>query len=272
MLCTENANAQLWSYIGITDAKIKAFDKYLKKEAYKVIPRHTDDVDKSPYDEMIYRLQGLDSTTYYVHVSQVPFEKKLNITMPTDSLRIQDCMGPARLHLLRKNLFEIVYSPRGGSDDGFDNVLLLAIRDGKFRIAMEIQTMHDYDGPGFFGLNETHLYLTGETPGEYQLTLKNHDLRRYDKKTKNYDHYLTQNLKYDSKRNLFYTSNEKIEAWRFDDEGNMDKTATEGIFPVINFGGDKYCFVDDSWYAVSQEYGSKKTVLEGYCYRPKTKN
>ena len=105
----KNANAQLWSYIGDTPAKEKAFDKYLKKEAFKVITHHTPDADKFPYDEIIYRLWSLDSCLYYIHITQMPFTKTLSVKCATDSLEIEDCVGSARLHLLRKGLFEIVY-------------------------------------------------------------------------------------------------------------------------------------------------------------------
>ncbi len=271
--CCKNANAQLWSYIGDTPAKEKAFDKYLKKEAYRVITHHTSDEFKAPYDEMIYRLQSLDSALYYVHIMQVPFATKtLTITTSTDSLKIEDCMGPARLHLLRKNLFEVVYSPRGGSDDGYDNILLLAIRNGKFIISMEIESMHDYDGPGFFGLNETHLFLTGEIPQKYQLTLKNHDLRRYDKKAKNFDHYHSCQLKYDYKLNLFYTSYEAINGWVWDYDDDDHKTQVKGTFPVIKFGDIAYCFINDCWYSVGKDYKSNKTILYNDCHRPNAKN
>ena len=265
----KNANAQLWSYIGYTPAKEKAFEKYLKKETYKVVAHQTLDEDKLPYDEMIYRLQSLDSTTCYIHVMQVPFTKTLTITTTSDSLKIQDCVGPARLHLLRKDLFEIVYSPRGGSDDGYDNVLLLAVRNGKFRIAMEIESMHDYDGPGFFGLEETHLTLVGETPQKYQLTLKNHALRRYYNKAKNFDHYQTYILKYNSNLNLFYSTYETVNGFLYNDSGN--KNHVSGRFPVIKLGEAKYCYINDYWYAIGIDPENSKATLVNYCYRPESR-
>jgi hypothetical protein len=201
---------------------------------------------------------------------QVPFENKtLTITISTDSLKIEDCNGPARLHLLRKDLFEIVYSPRGGSDDGYDNVLLLAIKNGKFCIAMQMETMHNYDGPGFFDLDETHLFLTGDTPKSYRLILKKHDKRRDDKKAKNYDHYLTRSLKYDDKLNIFYTANKTISGWLWDYNDDDHKTPIKGTFPVIKFGDSAYCYIKDNWYTIGRDFQSQKTIIYSDCHRAK---
>jgi len=268
LFCYKKANAQLWSYVGWTPAKEKAFEKRLKKEAYKVITHY--DADKFPNDEMIYRLESLDSSICYVHIMYVPFSGEYNITCKTDSLKIADCQGVNRLHFLRKDLFEIVYRPRGGSDDGYENVLLLAIRNGKFRIAMDAQTMHDYDGPGFVGLDETHLTLTG-TPPTYLLTLKNHDLRRYDKRSKNFDHYHIYTLRYNNKLNVFYNAYEKVNGYVYNDDPKNEYRIS-GVFPVINLGEYKYCYTNDCWYVVGSDFQSKRTVLVNYTYRPKAKS
>jgi hypothetical protein len=269
-LYCKNANAQLWSYIGDTPAKEKAFDKYLKKEAYKVIARHTPDADKFPYDEIIYRLWSLDSSRCYIHITQVPFTKTLSVKCATDSLEIDDCMGPARLHLLRKDLFEIVYSPRGGSDDGYDNVLLLAIHNGKFRIALEIESLHDFDGPDFFGLDEAHLKLAGSGPKDYKLTIKAHQLCRADKKAKNFDHYETYPLRYDDKLNVFYSSYTSVSGHIYDDAEK--KHEITGTCPVIKLGEAKYCYINDCWYVIAQVDENGKIVLWNYCHRPDGKS
>jgi len=260
IFCYKRAHAQLWSYIGWTPAKEKAFEKRLKKEAYKVITHHTPDEDKFPYDEMIYRMFSLDSSVCYVHIMQVPFTKTLTISTSNDSLKISDCVGTAHLHMMRRDLFEIVYSPRGGSDDGFDNALLLAIKNGKFRIAFQAQTMHDYDGPGFFGLDETHLMLTGEKPN-YHLTIKNHDLRRYDKKSNNFDHYHTYTLKYDRKLNIFYSSYTPVSGDVYDDYDSGKKHHINGIFPIVKLGDDEYCYMNDCWYTIYTDPKTKKISL-----------
>jgi hypothetical protein len=261
----KNANAQLWKYIGYTPAKEKAFDRYLKKEAYKVITRYTPDSDHLPYDEMIYRLQSLDSSLLYIHIAQVPFTKTLTIKCATDSLKIEGCVGPARLHLLRKDLFEIVYSPRGGSDDGYENVLLLAVKNGKFRIALEMESLHDFDGPGFFGLDEAHLKLTGREAKDYQLTVKIHQLYRADNKAKNFDGYETYALKYNDKLNVFYSLNAPVSGYIYNDSKN--KRHVNGTYPLIKLGEAQYCYVNDCWYAIGEDE-EKKVVLINYCYRP----
>ncbi len=263
--CCKNANAQLSSYIGWTPAKEKAFEKRLKKEAYKVITHY--DADKFPYDEMIYRMQSLDSTICYLHLMYIPFSREYSIKCETDSLKINDFRGEARLHFLRKDLFEIVYSPRGGSDDGYENVLLLAVKNGKFRIAMEIQTMHDYDGPGFVGLNETHLTLIGKAPQNYQLTLKNQDMRDDDKKSKSFNHHHSYTLKYDNTLNVFYTSHEMVKGYVYNDDPKKERQLS-GVFPVIKLGDDKYCYITDSWYSEGSDFDSKKTILVNYTNRP----
>ncbi|WP_295666985.1 hypothetical protein [uncultured Mucilaginibacter sp.] len=262
----KNANAQLWSYLGDTPAKEKAFDKYLKKEAYKVIKRHTPDADRFPYDEMIYRIRSLDSSLQYIHITQVPFTKTLSIKCATDSLEIEDCVGPARLHLLRKDLFEIVYSPRGGSDDGYENVLLLSIKNGQFRIALEIESWHDFDGTDFFELDEAHLNLAGLEPKNYQLTVKAHERRRADDKAESFDHYETYRFRYDDKLNVFYSFHVPVSGFIVDD--SEKKRHVIGTFAVINLGEAKYCYINDCWYVTGRDYKTGQPTLYNYCHRP----
>jgi len=266
--CHNEAYSQLWAYIGDTPAKDRAFEKRLQKEAYSVITHY--DADRFPYKELRYHLQSLDGPICNVHIMQVPFTKMLNISTLRDSLMIPGCTGTDQIHFLSKELLEIVYGEVGGSDDGYENVLLLALKNGKFRIAMEIQSLHQYDTPDDVGVNEVHLKLNGQTRKEYQLILKTHDLYRSQNKSKNFDHYHTYTLKYDDTLNLFYMSYETISGLIWDDTNNH-KQKIKGIFPEIKIGDEEYCYVNNYWHSVGKDGKGNINMTTDY-FIPKAKN
>lgn len=137
---------------------------------------------------------------------------------------------------------------------------------------MEIESLHDYDGPGYFGLNEVHLTLKGQTRQNYLLILQTRNLYSANNKSKSFDHYKTYTLKYDDKLNLFYTSNEAVSGLIWNNDTNNLEHQITGVFPVIRAGNQKYCYIIDRWYSVGKDFQNGKTTLDNYCYRPKVKN
>lgn len=122
---------------------------------------------------------------------------------------IRDFYSLARVHILRKDLLEVVYSPRGGSDDGYDNALILGIKKGKFCIVMEIESVHEFATMDEYCFYNLHLHLKGQNVCNYKMAI---DVREYLKSKKGYDRTSNFALTFDRERNIFYNQIKPLNA------------------------------------------------------------
>lgn len=265
------ASAQLWRYLNDSPEKEKAADRALKKEAFSVVTRKTIAYgDTLSYDIMTFALKSFDGATVKIDLWEKPFSDRVfHIDLPNDKLIIPDFYALARVHHLSTDLLEIVYSPRGGSDDGYDNVLLLGVEKNKFCIVLEIQSLHEFDGPGMYGLYNLHLKLTGNRADNYQLNIQVHDLLKSDSKKKSYDHNSSYQLKFDKSQHLFYTSNQKLDAYIYRESAKARKRHITGIYPTIDLGQERYCLFDNIWYAVWKDKFNGEITMYANCQRAK---
>lgn len=246
------AHAQLWRYLNDSPDKENAADKELKKEAFSIVAKRTAAYgDTFSYDIMTHVIKSFDGQSTKIRLWEKPFSGHVfHIDLPNDKLIIPDFYALAKVHHLSGNLLEIVYSPRGGSDDGFDNVLILGVNKNRFCIAMEIQCIHEFDGPGEYGLYNLHLKLKDNAVDNYQMTLKVRDLLKSDNKTKNYDRSAAFQLKFDKDQHIFYTDHQKLDAYIYKDDSKTKKQHVTGLYPFIDLGQYRYCFFNEIWYSV----------------------
>jgi hypothetical protein len=188
-----------------------------------------------------------------------------HIELNGDSLAIRDFYSLERVHRLSDNLLEIVYSPRGGSDDGYNNVLILGVNKGKFCIVAEIQSGHEFDD-GYYSLN---LKLQGSSIDNYQMAIKARDLLKSENKDrKSYDrraHFL---LKFDKDQYIFYTDRQKLDAYIYQEDIKKAKHHVTGFYPMINLGQYQYCFFNKTWYSVWKNKDTGEVTMFSYCSRP----
>lgn len=81
-----------------------------------------------------------------------------------DSIEIEDISGLVKVHFLRPELLEVVYSPRGGSDQGFDYVMILGINKEHLWTVTEFLTTNEYATSGEYHLHDVRLKLQGHAP------------------------------------------------------------------------------------------------------------
>jgi hypothetical protein len=264
------AHAQLWRYLNDSPEKEKAADKELKKEAFLVITKKTLAYgDTFTYDVMTYAIKSFDGVAAKISLWEKPFNGHVfHIELPDDSLTIRDFYSLARVHHLSNDLLEIVYSPRGGSDDGFDNVLILGVNKSKFCIVAEIQSVHEFESPNVYGLYNLHLKLQGTSIDNYQMAVKVRDLLKSNNKAKkSYDksaHFL---LKFDKDQHIFYTDNQKLDAYIYQEDIKTKKHHVIGFYPMINLGQYRYCFFNKTWYSVWKDQTTGEVSLLSYCHR-----
>lgn len=251
--CGKNvAHAQLCRYLDDSPEKEKAADRELQKEAYSVVTKRTVAYgDTFSYDIMTHVIKSFDGQSVKIRLWEKPFSGHVfHIDLPDDKLIISDFYALARVHHLSSDLLEVVYSPRGGSDDGFDNVLILGVNKNRFCIVMEVQSIHEFDGPGEYGLYNLRLKLRGNAVNNYQMTLNVRDLLKSDNSTKNYDRNSVFQLKFDKDQHIFYTDNESLDAYIYADDSKTKKQHITGLYPFIDLGQYRYCFFNKVWYSV----------------------
>ena len=252
------AYAQLWRYLNDCPEKEKATDKKLKKEAFSVVTKRTIAYgDTFCYDIMTHVIKSFDGQSVKIRLFEKPFSRHVvHLDLPDEKLVIPDFYALARVHHLSADLLEIVYSPRGGSDDGFDNVLILGVNKNRFCIVMEVQSIHEFDGPEQNGLYNLLLKLRSITINNYQMTLSVRDLVKSDDSTKNYDRKSIFHLKFNNDQHIFYTDNQRLDAYTYEEDNKTKNHHITGLYRFIDLGQYRYCFFNKVWYSVWKE---KKT-------------
>jgi hypothetical protein len=160
-------------------------------------------------------------------------------------------MGMDSVHFLNKNLLEILYSPRGGSDDGYQNVMILCIDKGKLHVCMEVESDHQFDGPGLWGEYYLTAKFSGQNKSGCQLSISTND--RYRSKThpeKNHNRNARFMVKFDPQKKIFYNTYKNVYAFI----GSSQKP-TIGYYPVIKLGDREYYYIANAWYSASTSNG-----------------
>jgi hypothetical protein len=265
------AHAQLWRYLNDSPEKEKAADMELKKEAFSVITKNTVvEGDTLTYDLITYAIKSFDGVTAKINLWKKPFSDHVfHIDLPDDKLIIRDFYSLLRVHHLSNDLLEIVYSPRGGSNQGYDNVLILGVNKGKFCIVAEIQSLDEFDYPDVYGLYNLHLKLQGANINNYRMIVKVRDLLKSDNKTQiSHDRSSKFLLKFNKDQHIFYTANRQLNAYTYKNDYKTKKDHVKGIYPMIELGEYRYCFFKKTWYSVWKDKTTGEVSLSAYSSRP----
>jgi len=249
------ANAQLWRYLNVTPESEAKAEKDIEREASSVVHKKTIfEGDSVSYDIMTYTIRSFDDRIAKISLWEKPFSGHIfHIDMPGDKLAIADFTALAKVHHLSNDLLEIVYSPRGGSDQGFDNVLILGVENGKFRIVMDILCINEYTDVGKYGLYNLHLKLKGKNIDNYQLAITVNDmLSSNNKGDKSFNKTAKFDLKFDRDKKVFYNEIKHVDGkFEFYDD-KIGKTKTlhlTGVYPSINLDQYVYYLVNEIWYS-----------------------
>lgn len=264
-LCT-SVKAQLWSYINATPENEKAAELRLEREASSVkeVPIVVYG-DSLSYTLITYDLQSFDGKLYRIATAQKPFTKRLNISYGNDSLVFVDVMGMDGAHFLNKNFLEIIYSPRGGSDLGLQNTIILCIERGKLHVAMEIESGVQLDGPDMWHEYYVTAYLKGQNGNDYQLLFETNDRYNFgthSKKNRNINAKYT--VKFDAQKKIFYNTYRNVNAivgdWEVPGYETKPKTKPEyikGYYPAIVLGDEEYYYIKNNWYSARKWFDGK---------------
>lgn len=268
-LCT-SVKAQLWSYINVTPENEKAAELRIEREAssIKKVPIIVYG-DSLSYTLITYEIESFDGKHCRIATAQKPFTKRLNVSYGNDSLVFFDVMGMDSVHVLNKNFLEILYSPRGGSDLGLQNTVILCIEKGKLHVAMEIESDAQAAGPGMW----SEYYLTanfkGQDENDYQFLIKTNNRYHSDKHpNRNHNLHAQFELKFDSEKKIFYNTYRDVNAivgdWEvpgFKAEAKTKPEQIKGHYPAIVLGDEEYYYIKNNWYSARKWFDGKIHLL-----------
>jgi len=267
-----NANAQLWRYLNDSPEKEKAAELAIEREASSVktvsMIAYSDTLH---YKVITYDIQTLDGLVDKISMYYTPFSGQFTIKTATDSLTIDDYSSTDSVHLVRKSLLELIYTPRGGSDDGYQNTMILYVDKGKIGIALEIETDHQFDFPNGWGEYYATVKLAGENRSSYKLLVKTNDrLVSKAKHAKNHNFNRSFVLNYDTKRNIFYSNLKLVNGW-FDvydySDNKFKANHFQGRYPLIKLKDREYYYIKETWYRAGKNIFTRKNSLVADCIR-----
>jgi hypothetical protein len=258
------SSAQLWRYLDYDPKAEKAFEKTLDKEACSIIVRSEIVYgQKSTYKSRTYCIQSFDGNRSKIVLSERSHGHMLSIQGPRDSMKIEDFTGLVKMHFLRPELLEVVYSPRGGSDQGFDYVMILGINEKRLCIVTEFLTVDESNMADEYHLYEVHLKLQGSTLRNCELALTIRNLLKSGaSRSKSYDRKSVYVLRFETSRNIFYNKIKHLNAvYEMYPSGGKGRLLT-GDYPMVDLGADEeYYYIDDTWYALVKEEAGKNSIL-----------
>jgi hypothetical protein len=260
-----SSTAQLWKYLGKYDPKAAlAFEKTLDSEACSTsLGSETYAGENSTYKIRTFCIRSFDGTRRKIVVSEIHHGHVLSIKGPGSSFTIDDISGLAKLHFLNPELLEIVYSPRGGSDQGFEYVMILGIKENRLCFVNEFLTINEYNIPDEYHLHEVRLKLQCQNLHDLQLTAHVRDvLKAGVHRSGNYDRKTVYLLRFDEKRKVFYTRIEQLNAAFRMNSSVAKPRLLAGEYPMVDLGPDeKYLYIDNTWYALTKDDSSNINIL-----------
>lgn len=199
-------NEAVWRYLNYDPKAVEVFEKSLGKEACSVVTWNEIVYgEKRPYKIRTFCIRSFDSLPGKIAISERSHGHNLLIEGPGDKIKIEDISGLVKLHFLRPELLEVVYSPRGGSDQGFEYVIILGIIKQRLWVVTEFLTINEASAPDGYSLHEVRLKLEGQTLHDCRLTANVRDLFKSDSSSvKSYDRKSATVLEFDEKRRIFY--------------------------------------------------------------------
>ncbi|MBF9140416.1 hypothetical protein [Hymenobacter properus] len=224
-----------------------------------------------------FTIESLDGSKQLIEVMPLNYGATLTIKCANNAIHIGNINHLDTVYLINKNFLLITYSFRAGVGLHAAKTLILSVRHRNMYESLHISSLFDtefmdYSKPtpalikasAKTTIHEATLSLMGNSIATYKLAIKFHDERKSVNKPKpNYQHDLDTVLTFDQNGNIFYSSEKTISQTLMIVDAktkNEAKQKIKGVFPIINLGLDKYCYVGGEWY----EWNSKYLIQQSY--------
>jgi hypothetical protein len=202
-------------------------------------------------DTKTFNVLSLDGKNESVKIIPDYVNKVLEITCSKDALTINNFWGvPPVIHLLGKNLIQIDYEVRGGSNLGLGYTLILCVRQNRLFKAFHILRHANWDNGDLKMNYYINLKLSGTNKSNYELNVSVHDdVNSKPDPERNYNFNEQVNLNFDIRQNVFYSIKGNVfNRFVYTDAKRKTKQKLDGFVPVIMLGKETYYFIGKAWY------------------------
>jgi hypothetical protein len=186
----------------------------------------------------------------------------LKINYLNDTLTINYFLAVDKIKVLNKIFLQIYFARLAGSNENFEDLLLLCVNHGKLVQALHINSQNLYDMRNFghfkgeeseYSLFNVKAKLIGKRTDYYKLAIHVHNEHFSDwHKKSNFKYNKQSYLNFDLKADVFYSNYEFINGSFKFFNGVYDSTGTKKIIkqqvPVVKIDKDKYYYVKGNWY------------------------
>jgi hypothetical protein len=249
---SEPVFSQLWRYGNYSKEKEDTYEKELSKDAISVVYKKASAWSvTSSYPVRTFQIEALGGEIGKITLYEKSFSRKFNIDYKKEKFNIPDFWGLSEIHVLGKNLLQITYSVRGGSNEGYQNILILALVKGKFQVVMHVQSLNEYGYPEVNGLYTLDLKILGQNKTNYKAVLstrKEYSNMDWSKNRLDYNKFF---LVFNKGENIFYNQIRSLKGkFKFYDD-NLEKSIQQeinGEFPIIHLDESDYYYINKIWY------------------------
>jgi hypothetical protein len=203
-----------------------------------------------------YSVESLEGKTVNIHITEnVPGKSwyLAKVSCLTDSIFLDGYNGIKEAHLLNRNFLEIIYDTRGGSGAQMRNTLILSIKGNKINVSLLLESFGKAFGSDVDGsLYAVKFNIIGTNKSNLKLIARIYDRHHSNSNPKlNYLKNKKVVLNYDSDKNIFYSSYQKI-AQSFTihkpKTGQSNKQQINDSLPIIALDKIYYYFINGEWY------------------------
>jgi len=208
-----------------------------------------------------YTIESFDGKKENIKLYYESASGILTISCLGDTLVIDNYLAADSVKVLNKKFLQINYAKRGGSNEGFGNLLLLHIAQEKLCQTLHVNAYTNYDFRNVShmkgSLNEYYLFkvkstLTGNNNDTYKLKLNIHNEQRSDTNRKlNHNYNRIELLSFDKKREVFFSAYEHLNGYYMfhqSKDNGEEKKYKEMDVPVVTIEKDHYYFIEGEWY------------------------
>ena len=203
-----------------------------------------------------YSIESFEGQTVKIQITEKTNEKSwytAKVSCLTDSLFLVDYNAVKEVHILSNMFLEIVYDTRGGSGYQARNTVILSVKQNKINVAILVNSFGEAFGGDIDGtLFVTKFDLMGNNESGFKLVAHIYDRHKSSSHSqKNYVKNGNVILKFDSVRNIFYSTRKSVtQSFTINDPKTQqsNEQLINGSLPIISLDVDYYYYIKDDWY------------------------
>ena len=200
----------------------------------------------------LYSIESFDGGNAKIHLNYELFSKTLKVSFLNDTLFLDDYTGTSGVYVLNKTFLQINYTARGGSGVNIRNTLILSVYKNKIRASILVNSYLSTISVNKENLDSLKFNLVGNSRSSYRLVVGIHDEQKSKTTPQaNYNRNKQDTLKFNSTKNIFYSSAEALSKPFMVYDAKTQQTIEQheqGTVPAIQLDKNDYYYIKGEWY------------------------